>query len=91
MKILRRLYEKFERYISPLALISGFIFDFFTLKRVDFLWDNFLIILYLIFAGVSIIIINLFETDRPRNKFIENIYEFLPLFLQFSFGGLFSA
>jgi len=91
LKILRRLYEKFERYISPLALISGFIFDFFTLKRVDFLWDNFLIILYLIFAGVSIIIINLFETDRPRNKFIENIYEFLPLFLQFSFGGLFSA
>lgn len=89
--LVREFYEKYERHISSLALVGGFIFDYFTLNRVDFLFDNFLIIFYLVFAGASIIVINLFETDRSKNKFIENIYEFLPLFLQFLFGGLFSA
>ena len=91
LNILKAFYERFEKYISPVALISGFTFDYFTLKRVDFLFDNLLIIFYLIFAGASIVLINLFETNRGRNKFVENIYEFLPLFVQFSFGGLFSA
>lgn len=91
MKTLREFYDRYEKYFSPLALVSGFIFDSLTLQRVDFLLDNFFIILYLIFVGISIVILNLYEVPRPRNKFVENIYEFLPLLLQFSFGGLFSA
>lgn len=88
---MRAFYRKYEKYVSPVALISGFTFDYFTLKRVDFLWDNFLIIFYLLFVGLNMVVINLYEAGRLRNKFVEKIYEFLPLFVQFAFGGLFSA
>lgn len=71
--------------------MGGFIFDYFTLTRIDFILDNIFTILYLLFVGAGIIIINLYEAGRLRNKFLESIYEFLPVLMQFSFGGLFSA
>ena len=77
--------------LSAATLIGGFIIDYLTLRRVDFLFDNLLIVLYLIFTGVSIFIVNLYEAGKLRTKFVGSIYEFLPFLLQFSFGGLFSA
>ena len=88
---LKIIFSKYEAWLSSLALIFGFIFDSLTLKRVDFFLDNFFILLYLIVAGASILAINLYGTGRIRGKFFENIHEFLPFLLQFSFGGLFSA
>ncbi len=94
MKLLeasKRYFERHEQIISPATLIGGFIFDYFTLQRVDFLFDNLFIIFYLILAGGSIVLINLYEEGKFREGFIENIYEFLPFIVQFAFGGLFSA
>ena len=88
---LKQFFDKYESYLSALTLILGFIFDYLTLERVDFLMDNLFIILYLVIAGAGIIIINLYEEGRLRNGFIEKIYEFLPFLIQFAFGGLFSA
>ncbi|MBI5139785.1 DUF2914 domain-containing protein [Candidatus Nomurabacteria bacterium] len=88
---LKNFFHQYEAQLSLVALVTGFIFDYLTLRRVDFLMDNLFIILYLIFAGVSIIIINFYEDGRIKGNFIESIYEFLPFLLQFSFGGLFSA
>lgn len=53
--------------------------------------DNILIICYLLVAGGSILVKNLYETGKFHNKFTNAIYEFLPFTLQFAFGGLFSA
>lgn len=88
---LKQFFNKYESYLSALTLILGFIFDYLTLERVDFLGDNLFIILYLFIAGTGIIIINLYEEGRLRNGFIEKVYEFLPFLVQFAFGGLFSA
>jgi hypothetical protein len=84
-------FKKHESVLSSVGLVSGFVLDYLTLERVDFLFDNLLIIFYLLFAGTSIIVINLREAGRLKNRFFESIYEFLPFLVQFSFGGLFSA
>ncbi|MFA6257196.1 MAG: DUF2914 domain-containing protein [Candidatus Paceibacterota bacterium] len=91
LKNLKELFDKYESHLSSATLVLGFIFDFLTLKRVDYIWDNVLIMLYLVVAGASILIINLYESGKFRNKFTSSVHEFLPFTLQFAFGGLFSA
>ncbi len=91
MDKLKFLFHKYEAVLSALTLIGGFIFDFLTLRRVDFFTDNIFIILYLVISGASIIVMDLYEDGKLRGGIIEHIYEFLPFALQFCFGGLFSA
>ncbi len=88
---LKTYFDKYESELSAGTLVFGFILDFLTLNRIDQIWDNIFIILYLFIAGASILALNLYEDGKLRNKFMETIYEFLPFTLQFAFGGLFSA
>ena len=91
MDKLKFYFHKYESHLSSATLVFGFIFDFFTLQRVDYLGDNIFVISYLLVAGTSIIVINLYEDGKLQNKFFGAIHEFLPFVLQFAFGGLFSA
>ena len=54
---IRNFYGRFERPISSLSLILGFVFDAFTLKRVDTLWENFLIL------GIFVVVNFLYFTN----------------------------
>jgi len=83
---------KYEQYISPLALISGFVVDNLTLRRIDLWAENLVIILYLIIAGASILILNINARNiEQSNGLVAKIADFLPFVLQFVFGGLFSV
>jgi len=84
-------YERHERHVSTLALAGGFIFDNLTLQRIDLLFENLLQIFYLVISGSGIILINYFLENPPKSKFFDRLNHFLPLFIQFTFGGLFSA
>src|SRR3989344_933862 len=84
-----KLYQRYERSLSPVALVAGFIWDNLTLRRVDLLLDNFVLFLYLKIAGVGVAFIN--ATEAGRFRFAQNTAGFIPLVLQFAFGGLFSA
>ncbi len=86
---LREFYEKYERYISPAALLAGFVWDNLTLSRIDLLYDNIVIITYLIIAAIAILLINVYE--KIRGRFFEKVVIIMPFVLQFAFGGLFSA
>lgn len=83
MNRLYNLYEKYEKYLSPVALATGFIWDSFTLRRIDLWLDNLVLLGYLFIAGSAIAILN----TRPAGWF----KRVAPLLLQFAFGGLFSA
>jgi hypothetical protein len=37
---IRNWYGRYERPISSLSLVGGFIFGAVTLKRVDLFWEN---------------------------------------------------
>lgn len=82
----------YERFISPLALIAGFLADnFILLKRVDLFQTNALLIFYLIVAGVGIIAVHLIELGRVHDMKIVKLLPVILIAMQFAFGGLLSG
>lgn len=91
-KDVQELVHWYERYISPLSLVGGFIADnLVLLRRVDLWTSNALLFFYLALSAAGIILINLIETGRLRAKWILKIAPAVPIIVQFSFGGLFSG
>lgn len=86
------LIHWYERYVSPIALIAGFLIDnFFLLDRVDVVFGNVLLFSYLLVAGASIALLNYIESGRARNRFALGIAPYIPIAMQFAFGALFSG
>ena len=82
----------YERYISPLSLVAGFLADnYILLRRVDLLSSNLLLLSYLTIAALGIISIHVIESGRVRSPWILKIAPVIPVVVQFSFGGLFSG
>ena len=82
----------YQRYISPLSLIAGFLSDnLFLLKRVDLLRTNLLLLFYLFVCAFGIVAINLIAAGRVKNLRIVRMAPVIPIFVQFAFGGLFSG
>lgn len=85
-------YKRFEKYISAVGLIYGFIFTSLTLTRVDTFWENFWIIFHLILASVGILTLTYFENRaQSQGKQYPTLHFYLILVIQFAFGGLFST
>lgn len=87
----KHFYSKYEHFLSPAALIFGFIGDVLTLNRIDLWYENLVIVSYLLLAGAVIIIIEKKEIFTSQNAFWAKIIVFAPLALQISFGALLSA
>lgn len=96
---LKRLLLEYEKYLSPAAMVFGFIVDSLTLTKADVWLDNVILLSYLLIAGASILILNSYEasfrdglpTGIFKNPKIEKLILLLPLAIQFAFGGLFSG
>ena len=82
----------YERYISPLSLIAGFIVDnLILLRRVDLLRTNLLFFSYLLISGGGIVLLRAIESGRIRHPWALYLAPYIPVVVQFSFGGLFSG
>lgn len=82
----------YMRYISPLALIAGFIADnLVLLRRIDVWTSHALLFGYLVIAALSIVVLNLITTGRIRAKWVLKVTPLIPVVTQFAFGGLFSG
>jgi MFS family permease len=90
---IRHFFFKYERYVSPVTLVTGFIFDTIMLRRIDVLFSNALLISYLVISALSIILLNIRETRRTRaeTEHSETMHVILIFMMQFCLGGLFSA
>ncbi len=95
---LRRLstwYGKYERPISVISLISGFIFNVFTLTRVDDFFENLWIAVHILVVAICIILINRQEMEgksalgSAANP--EKLHFWMVNVMQFFFGGLLST
>ncbi len=91
-KDMKELVYWYERYVSPISLIAGFLADnYILLKRVDLWQTNAILFGYLTVAACGIILINLIEEGRLRWRWIVSIAPLIPVMVQFAFGGLFSG
>jgi hypothetical protein len=96
VKQIRQLHERYETHFSALALTAGFIFDSLTLRRIDLWAENAAILVFLFIAGLAIVLMHYVNTGWLREISVFGYQPFaqagwwLPLVMQFAFGGLFS-
>jgi len=88
---IKNFYERFERFNPVAFFFGGFTWDSLTLKRIDQLLDNLILLLYLISLGVLMVITTLVEHNKIEKPLILKYQKWFPLALQFFLGGLFSA
>jgi hypothetical protein len=88
---LRTTYTRFERSISSVSLLGGFVFDAVTLKRVDAFWENFWIVGHLAVVAVCILAVNRSENSGADPKDPSKAHFWFLNTLQFFFGGLLST
>ncbi len=87
----RNFYGRFERPISSLSLIGGFVFDAVALRRVDQFWENFWVVVHLGIVAVCIILIHREENEAMDAKDPARAHFWFINILQFFFGGLLST
>ncbi len=83
--------EQHERILSAGALLSGFIVDSLTLRRIDLLAENIAITSYLLVAMFCIVVLALRERTKEHGRVLSWVLTVAPLVLQIAFGALFSA
>ena len=84
-------YWRYERRLSSLGLVGGFLFDIFTLTRVDHTLENIWVGLHIIVAAIGILFLNLYEEGRLKAKVPGRAHFWWTFVIQFAFGGLFSV
>jgi len=90
-KRLKIFYARFERPISSLSLVGGFVFDALTLQRVDALWDNFWVVAHLAIVGVFMVLIHAQESAPGDEHDATKKHFWYVNILQFFFGGILST
>ena len=84
-------YGKYERPISSLSLIGGFVFDALTLKRVDLLFENLWVVGHLVIIAVCMIIVHAMKKEERAESNPSKAHFWLVNIIQFFFGGVLST
>ncbi|TLP79077.1 DUF2914 domain-containing protein [Maribacter sp. ACAM166] len=87
----RTIIRKHSKYAPLLFFIGGFIFDTFTLGRIDRTYDLLVLCLHMSSLSITLYLYNLVDDGKWKNTFLERYEEYFPLTIQFFFGGLSSA
>lgn len=87
----RNFYGKYKERLMPVALLLGFVIDNFTLTRIDQTFDNLVLFTYLAIAGLGIILVNYLESRLIPGEEMGGFASWMPVVIQFAFGGLFSG
>ncbi len=88
---IKEWYFRYERHAGIAALMFGFVWDNLTLTRIDLWLDNLILFSYLTIAGASVVLLNLHDAGRIRIRNAHQLDWWLPLIMQFAFGGIFSG
>lgn len=91
VKKIQTWYERYDRPLSSLSLLGGFVFDALTLQRVDELLEIFWVGFHLLVVAVAILLLNMGDKDKKFNKEMSGYHFWLVNILQFFFGGLLST
>lgn len=90
-KALKALYEKHREHFLTVAFVFGFIIDNITLNRVDQLFDNLILLTYVVLAMGSLLVLYGASAGKFPEALNEPLRKYSPLITQYAFGGLFSG
>lgn len=88
---IKSVYEKSEKYNPFVFFFGGFTWDSLTLKRIDQLVDNVLLLVYLLLLGVLIILSLMLSSNKIRHPLVLKYGHWIFPGVQFFLGGLLSA
>lgn len=86
------MHENYESELSAAAVLFGFTVDSLTLRRIDLWAEHVVILSYILIAAVAILLMHLHNEGKLKRWQIFNQADWwVPLVMQFAFGGLFSV
>ena len=89
------LIQNFKKHARQhwltLAFVAGFIVDNLTLNRVDQLFDNLVLLTYVLLAMLSIVLLYAAIAEKFTFKVNEFFKKWAPVLMQYAFGGLLSG
>lgn len=91
IKEVKNWLDQRRHIVLPTAFLLGFIFDYLTLTRIDRLYDNIVLLSYVVLLGASITFLYYYENSFRKNRLFDYLQVLAPTGAQFIFGGLFSA
>lgn len=91
MRALLARLKPYERQLSALAMVGGFIFDNFAFGRIDHPAIQAVFVGYLLFAGASIALQHYFESRAERRGVPFRWRTLVSATTQFALGALWSA
>lgn len=83
--------QKYERHLSALAMVAGFVADNLLFSRVDLAQTQLVFAAYAIACFVSIPLLEWLESRAGRGKSLPRWRFLLPLITQFALGGFWSG
>jgi hypothetical protein len=83
--------KPYERHLSALAMVGGFVFDNFAFGRIDHPATQIVLAGYLLFAAASIAFLHFFEARAEQNHKPFRWRMLISAATQFALGGLWSA
>ncbi|MFN3188159.1 MAG: DUF2914 domain-containing protein [Candidatus Paceibacteria bacterium] len=89
--LMYRLKRTAQRHWLTIAFIGGFITDLILLNQVDDVFDNLVLLFYVILATISLVIFYAALTERLGGKYSLQIHHYCAIAMQYAFGGLFSG
>jgi Protein of unknown function (DUF2914) len=82
---------RYERQLSAVGMIAGFVTDNFMFRRVDLPNTQVIFLVYLTVAAVSIALLHIMAARATPEKPVPRWHTFLPMATQFALGSLWSG
>lgn len=82
---------KLKRYWLTVAFILGFVVDNLTLNRVDQVFDNIILLTYVIIAAAALLTLYAGTVGKLGERHSATARKYAPLAVQYAFGGLLSG
>lgn len=84
-------FARVKRYWLSIAFLLGFVVDNITLNNVEQLFDNMVLLSYVVLSMGSILMLYAATAGRLPEKWTPYVRGYAPLVVQFAFGGLLSG
>lgn len=91
IRSVRDFFIRYQRSLASWSLLVGFIVDTLTLRRIDLISNQLILIWYIVILGTGIALINTYQVSVRPPRWLERLYVYLPVIVQFAFGNLFSG
>lgn len=82
---------KLKKYWLTIAFLLGFVVDNITLNRVDQVFDNLVLLFYVLLAMFSLAYLYAGLAEKLPQNWIPGAKKYSPLLIQYAFGGLLSG